>query len=75
MAHEVCIGRAPPDLTAHMRTHCWAHPIQHFYEKVVKVKADVAAILINSFSETQKPPAVTWELSRASPKGGVHLDP
>jgi len=23
----------------------WAHPIQHFYEKVIKVKADVAALL------------------------------
>jgi hypothetical protein len=23
----------------------WAHPIQHFYEKVTKVKADVAALL------------------------------
>jgi hypothetical protein len=28
------------------REACGARPIQHFYEKVIKVKADVAALLI-----------------------------
>jgi hypothetical protein len=28
---------------------CGAHPIQHFYEKVIKVKADVAALLFLFF--------------------------
>ena len=31
---------------AYPRTYYGAHPIQHFYEKVIKVKADVAALLI-----------------------------
>jgi hypothetical protein len=34
---------------------------KRFYEKVVRVKADLAALLEQFFSETHKPPVVTWE--------------
>ena len=42
-----------------------------FYEKVIKVKADVAAVLV---SATQRFREWRWTLSRA-PFFGVHLDP
>jgi hypothetical protein len=41
------------------------------YEKVIKVKADVAAVLV---SATQRFREWRWTLSRA-PFFGVHLDP
>src|SRR6266436_381265 len=42
------IERAPqPSIPLH--SSCGAPPLKHFYEKVVKVKADVAAILIIFF--------------------------
>ena len=45
--------------------------ITGFYEKVIKVKADVAAVLV---SATQRFREWRWTLSRA-PFFGVHLDP
>jgi len=46
-----------------------------FYEKVIKVKADVAAFLIR-FPICITPPVVTWgAVKGAAEQGGVHLDP
>jgi hypothetical protein len=45
--------------------------ITGFYEKVIKVKADLAAVLV---STTQRFGKWWWTLSRA-PFFGVHLDP
>jgi hypothetical protein len=45
--------------------------ITGLYEKVIKVKADVAAVLV---SATQRFREWRWTLSRA-PFFGVHLDP
>ena len=45
--------------------------ITDLYEKVIKVKADLAAVLV---SATQRFREWRWTLSRA-PFFGVHLDP
>jgi len=41
-----------------------------FYEKVIKVKADVAALLINCF-HLHNPPVVTWGAVKGVPQGTV----
>ena len=47
-------------------------PHKRFYEKVIKVKADVAAVLNCFFPSCVDLGWVTWELSKAPPKRGVH---
>jgi hypothetical protein len=57
-----------------MPARCWIRAsaeITGLYEKVIKVKADVAAVLV---SATQRFREWRWTLSRA-PFFGVHLDP
>ena len=46
-----------------------------FYEKVIKVKADVAAFLINLLSICVTLRWVTWGVVKGAPNRGVHLDP
>jgi hypothetical protein len=41
-----------------------------FYEKVIKVKADVAAFLINCF-HLYNPPAVTWGAVKGAREQGA----
>jgi hypothetical protein len=50
---------------------CLHFSFDRFYEKVIKIKADVAAVLV---STTQRFGEWWWTLSRA-PFLGVHLDP
>jgi hypothetical protein len=61
-------------LVADYDTAGWSTKALHFYEKVIKVKADVAALHI--FFLRHQRCCVGWrgELSRA-PFLGVHLDP
>src|SRR5271166_401633 len=59
---------------AHLHTHCRAHPIQHFYEKVIKVKADVAAFH-NYFLRAAQTSGGDLGSCQGRPEGGVHLDP
>jgi hypothetical protein len=44
-----------------------------FYDKVIKVKADVAAVLNYFFSDLHKPPWVTWGAVEGAAERGVHL--
>jgi len=44
-----------------------------FYEKVIKVKADVAAFLINCFSICITPPVVTWRAVKGAPEQGAFI--
>jgi len=62
---SLLIGLMRPAAAAQTLVEC-------FYEKVVKVKADVAALHIFSFRRR----ILRWrgELSRALPLGNVHLD-
>jgi hypothetical protein len=46
-----------------------------FYEKVIKVKADVAAFLINLLSICITLRWVTWGAVKGASNRGVHLDP
>jgi hypothetical protein len=41
-----------------------------FYEKVIKVKADVAAFLILIAFHLQNPPVVTWGAVKGAPEQG-----
>ena len=44
-------------------------PHKRFYEKVIKVKADVAALLINLFSTLHSRPVVTCGAVKGAPQG------
>jgi hypothetical protein len=49
-----------------------------FYEKVIKVKADVAAFLINCFPSLiafhlHNPPVVTWGAVTGAPEQGAFI--
>jgi hypothetical protein len=43
-----------------------------FYEKVIKVKADVAAYLINCFPSVN-PPVVMWAAVKGAPEQGAFI--
>src|ERR1700746_1964108 len=51
--------------------------VMAFYEKVIKVKADVAAFLINCFpfhlSHRHHPPVVTWGAVKGAPEQGAFI--
>jgi hypothetical protein len=60
---------------AYLHTDCGADPIQHFYEKVIKVKADVAAVL-NYFSPSCIDIDlrwVTWEAVKGARRKGAFI--
>ena len=52
----------------------WVFEDEGFYEKVIKVKADVAALLIY-FSDIAVISGVAWRVVKGAVFFGVHLDP
>ena len=61
------------DIETVLRAEGTSH--KRFYEKVIKVKADVAAVLNYFFPSCINLRWVTWRAVKGAAERGVHLDP